>query len=90
MKGIPNEFYEAAAIDGANNRQQFFNITLPLLSPVIFFNLVMRSEKVIEEARASIIAHYLKARLSEQDLKKKRGEHFSERQKKGKRETLRF
>ena len=41
MKGIPAEFYEAAAIDGATSRQQFFQITLPLLSPVIFFNLVM-------------------------------------------------
>jgi multiple sugar transport system permease protein len=41
MKGIPTEFYEAAAIDGANSRQQFFYITLPMLSPVIFFNLVM-------------------------------------------------
>ena len=41
MKGIPAEFYEAAAIDGANSRQQFFQITLPMLSPVIFFNLVM-------------------------------------------------
>jgi len=41
MKGIPVEFYEAAAMDGANSRQQFFKITLPLLTPVIFFNLVM-------------------------------------------------
>jgi len=41
MKGIPAEFYEAAAIDGANSSQQFFKITLPLLSPVIFFNLIM-------------------------------------------------
>ena len=41
MKGIPAEFYEAAAIDGASSRQQFFQITLPMLSPVIFFNLVM-------------------------------------------------
>jgi multiple sugar transport system permease protein len=41
MKGIPNEFYEAAAIDGANSTQQYFYITIPLLSPVIFFNLVM-------------------------------------------------
>jgi len=41
MKGIPVEFYEAAAIDGANSSQQYFRITLPMLSPVIFFNLVM-------------------------------------------------
>jgi len=41
MRGIPNEFYEAAAIDGANTSQQFFRITLPMLSPVIFFNLIM-------------------------------------------------
>jgi multiple sugar transport system permease protein len=41
MRGIPNEFYEAAAIDGASTSQQFFEITLPMLSPVIFFNLVM-------------------------------------------------
>jgi len=41
MRSIPTEFYEAAAIDGSNPRQQFFLITLPLLSPVIFFDLVM-------------------------------------------------
>ena len=41
MKGIPDAFYEAAAIDGANNRQMFFHITIPMLTPVIFFNLVI-------------------------------------------------
>jgi len=41
MKGIPIEMYEAAAIDGANKIQQFFNITMPMITPVIFFNLVM-------------------------------------------------
>lgn len=41
MKGIPLTFYEAAAIDGANNQQMFFQITLPMLTPVIFFNLIM-------------------------------------------------
>jgi multiple sugar transport system permease protein len=41
MKGIPDAFYEAAAIDGANNRQMFFHITMPMLTPVIFFNLVI-------------------------------------------------
>ena len=41
MQGIPTEMYEAAAIDGAGERQRFFNITLPMLSPVIFFNMIM-------------------------------------------------
>lgn len=40
MQGIPAEFYEAAAIDGANTGQMFFKITLPMLSPVLFFNLI--------------------------------------------------
>ena len=42
LKQIPREFYEAAAIDGANGWQQFGRITLPLLTPIIFFNLVMQ------------------------------------------------
>jgi multiple sugar transport system permease protein len=41
MQGIPSELLEAAVIDGASPRQQFFRIVLPLLSPVILFNLVM-------------------------------------------------
>lgn len=41
MQGIPSELYEAAAIDGASERQHFFKITLPMLSPVIFFNTIM-------------------------------------------------
>lgn len=40
MKGIPQELYEAAAIDGAKSAQSFFHITFPMLTPVIFFNLV--------------------------------------------------
>lgn len=41
LQGIPTEFYEAARIDGANSIQNFVTVTLPLLSPVIFFNLIM-------------------------------------------------
>lgn len=41
MQGIPSELYEAAAIDGASERHHFFKITLPMLSPVIFFNMIM-------------------------------------------------
>ena len=41
LKNIPGTYYEAAAIDGAGPVQQFFTITLPLLSPYFFFNLIM-------------------------------------------------
>lgn len=41
LKGIPDTLYEAAEIDGANRLQRFWNITIPMLSPTIFFNLVM-------------------------------------------------
>jgi multiple sugar transport system permease protein len=42
LKQIPSELYEAAAMDGAGEWAQFVNITLPMLSPVIFFNLIMQ------------------------------------------------
>ncbi len=41
LQTIPGELYEAAAIDGANGWQQFYKVTLPLLTPTIFFNLVL-------------------------------------------------
>ncbi len=41
LKGIPRDLYEAAAIDGAPAWRRFLNITLPMLSPVIFFNVIM-------------------------------------------------
>ncbi|MFB6672047.1 carbohydrate ABC transporter permease [Streptomyces sp. NPDC056390] len=41
LKQIPKELYEAASLDGAKRMRIFFSITLPMLSPVLFFNLVM-------------------------------------------------
>ncbi|MBW7454527.1 carbohydrate ABC transporter permease [Paenibacillus sepulcri] len=41
LKQIPGDLYEASEVDGAGKTRQFFQITLPMLSPVIFFNLVM-------------------------------------------------
>jgi len=41
LQGIPSVFYEASEIDGAGRWAQLWNITLPLLSPVIFFNLII-------------------------------------------------
>jgi multiple sugar transport system permease protein len=43
LKNIAPSYYEAASVDGANKIQVFFKITLPLLSPIIFFNLVMQT-----------------------------------------------
>ena len=41
LQGIPEVYYEAASIDGSNRWQQFRNITFPLLSPTIFFALII-------------------------------------------------
>ena len=43
LRQIPGDVYEAANIDGANRFQQFFKITLPLLTPVVFFNAVVQT-----------------------------------------------
>lgn len=43
LKQIPITYYEAAKIDGANRIKSFFKITLPCLSPVILYNLVMQT-----------------------------------------------
>jgi multiple sugar transport system permease protein len=41
LKGIPKDLYEAADIDGAVGWRKFVNVTLPMLSPVIFFNVII-------------------------------------------------
>ena len=43
LRQIPQDLYEAASMDGAGAGRQFFRITLPLLAPVIFFNLVFQT-----------------------------------------------
>jgi multiple sugar transport system permease protein len=43
LKNIPQSYYEAAGVDGANAFQKFFKITIPMLSPIIFFNLIMQT-----------------------------------------------
>lgn len=41
LQDIPQDYYEAALVDGASNTRIFYKITLPLLTPVIFFNVIM-------------------------------------------------
>ena len=43
LRQIPTELYEAARVDGAGAWRQFINITLPMLTPIIFFNLVLQT-----------------------------------------------
>ncbi|MEU6646316.1 sugar ABC transporter permease [Saccharomonospora sp. NPDC046836] len=42
LRQIPAEYYEASALDGAGKFGQFFKITLPLLTPIIFLNLILQ------------------------------------------------
>ncbi len=43
LRQIPQDVYDAAEVDGANRLQQFWKITVPLLGPVLFFNLVLQT-----------------------------------------------
>ncbi len=41
LQGVPTELYDAAKIDGAGPTRTFMNVTLPMISPVIFYNLIL-------------------------------------------------
>jgi multiple sugar transport system permease protein len=41
LYGVPRQLYEAAAMDGASKKRQFFNITLPMISPALFFCFII-------------------------------------------------
>ena len=43
LRQIPSEIYEAASLDGARSWTRFWRITLPMLSPVLFFNIVVQT-----------------------------------------------
>lgn len=49
LKGVSVELYEAATIDGASKVRQFFSITLPLITPVVFYNLVTQLCQAFQE-----------------------------------------
>jgi multiple sugar transport system permease protein len=41
LQGVPQELYDAAEVDGAGNWHRFWSVTLPLITPTLFFNLIM-------------------------------------------------
>jgi len=55
LKQIPEELYESARIDGARPARIFVSITFPLLSPIVFFNLVMQTINAFQEFTAAFI-----------------------------------
>jgi oligogalacturonide transport system permease protein len=55
LKGVSTDLYEAAAIDGAGKWRQFFSITVPLITPVIFYNLVTQLCQAFQEFNGPFI-----------------------------------
>ncbi|MBT2235830.1 sugar ABC transporter permease [Nonomuraea sp. NEAU-A123] len=55
LRQIPQSYYEAAQVDGAGRLRQFRSITLPLLTPIIFFNLVLEVIKSFQSFTQSFI-----------------------------------
>ncbi|MBL8305484.1 MAG: sugar ABC transporter permease, partial [Rubrivivax sp.] len=49
LQNVPQSLYEAAEIDGASRMQQFWRITVPLITPVIFFNMIMQMVHAFQE-----------------------------------------
>ncbi|TBL81542.1 carbohydrate ABC transporter permease [Paenibacillus thalictri] len=49
LKQVPKELYEAAKMDGAAPVRVFFNITVPIISPIILFNLIIQSVSCLQE-----------------------------------------
>ena len=52
LKNVPQDLYEAASVDGASKVRQFFSITLPMISPIIFFNFMMQTINALQEFTA--------------------------------------
>ena len=56
LQGVPQELYEAASIDGAGAATKFWNITLPMLTPTIFFNMVLGIIGALKVFAAAFVA----------------------------------
>lgn len=56
LRGIPEHLYEAAAIDGAGTWQAFWKITLPMLTPTIFFTLVLSVISTFQTFTSAFVA----------------------------------
>ena len=55
LKQVPRELYEASTVDGAGKVRTFFSITLPLLTPIILFNLIMQTINAFQQFTAAFV-----------------------------------
>ena len=55
LKQVPASLYEAASIDGAGKLQSFFRITLPQITPIIFFNLIMQTIPALQNFTSAFV-----------------------------------
>lgn len=55
LKQVPVSLYEAASIDGAGKIQSFFRITLPQITPIIFFNLIMQTIQALQNFTSAFV-----------------------------------
>lgn len=55
LKGVPQDLYEAAQIDGAGKWTQFFKVTIPLITPVIFYNAVTQICTAFQEFNSAYL-----------------------------------
>jgi ABC-type sugar transport systems, permease components len=55
LKQVPPALYEAARIDGAGRARIFFRITMPMISPILFFNLIMQTVNAFQEFTAAFV-----------------------------------
>lgn len=55
LKQIPMDLHEAASIDGAGRLKRFFYITLPMITPIVFFNLIMQSINALQNFTSAFV-----------------------------------
>lgn len=55
LQNVPQSLYEAASIDGASKMQMFLKVTIPLITPVIFFNFIMQMVNASQEFNAPYV-----------------------------------
>lgn len=55
LKQVPEHLYEAARIDGAGALRVFFSVTLPLITPILFFNLIMQTVNAFQTFTAAFV-----------------------------------